>query len=243
MKTFFIKINLILIICFMCLHINAQEAQTDSLSPKQNIIKSNILGLAEGNFTFGYERIINKNISINLLAGYINFTHWAPSRFAQSILILHAGVGFTDYLQGYVIIPEVRFYFKSNKNKLPRGYYIASHIRYKNLKHDFEDKILYQKNNFLGPPSGDTVNCSYNGISSELSTGLTFGFQSISKKGFAFEWFIGPQLKQIVINRTYLNSDANDTLLIGKFEYRSEYIMQNVKQFGIRAGMTIGYAF
>lgn len=243
MKTLLQK-YIVVIICFMYLHSNAQNKQTDSLTTRKNIIKFNVLGfVGGGNFTFGYEKVSSKKITINVMLGYINSIRNTPSKTFQSLPFVYDGTEFTEHLQGYILIPEIRYYFKSNKNKIPQGYYIASHIRYKNLKHDFEDKILYQKNNFLGPPSGDTVNCSHRGISSELSTGLTFGFQSISKKGLAFEWFIGPQFKQIVINRIYSNSDASDALLIGKFEYRSEYIMQNVKQFGIRAGMTIGYAF
>ncbi len=207
---------------------------------KRNIIKNNVLGFFGANFTFGYERILSKHFSINFIAGYVNIIHEVPSRFEQSLSISGGGYpDIRDELKGFLVIPEMRYNLKKNiyKDKIYRGYYMSSFVRYKYLHHNFKDLIW-------GP------DFSHTGISQELSTGLLFGYQAVSKDGFSFEWFMGPQIKNTVIHRNYFDSNLNENLFIKKFAspkespYNNSYdVMQNGTVFGFRVGMTIGYAF
>jgi hypothetical protein len=105
----------------------------DSLNPyikpyHKNVIKFNptpMLLWSKKNVTFSYERILNRNQSIALSVGYLEF----PSLFKDTIGSLLAITGREKY--GINLALEYRFYlFKRNSRPAPDGIFIAPYTSY-----------------------------------------------------------------------------------------------------------------
>lgn len=159
-------------------------------TPKMNLIKINLTGLPIRNYSFQYERVLNKTISVGLS---YRFMPEGSLPFKKQILNsiddndLEARNIINSFtLSNYAITPEVRFYL--GKKGYGRGFYIAPFFR--NAK--------YNGNNFDVDFKDENDNNQTLSLSGEIKSntfGILLGAQwSLSKHIVLDWWILGPHI-------------------------------------------------
>jgi hypothetical protein len=167
---------------------SAQIKEEKKVNPGYNFIKVNLTAIVLKNYSFQYERVLNKSISIALSYKIMPAT---TLPFQSSILKL---VGDEDAetkktiedlrLSSSVITPEIRFYL--GKKGFGRGFYIAPFYRHSTFKTSALD-IFYSD-------SADAQsNIKLSGKLSANTGGLLFGVQHAFGKHIVLDtWIFGP---------------------------------------------------
>jgi hypothetical protein len=103
---------------------------------QDDILKTNISGPLIGEFTLGYERIINNKNTLNIKVGY-----WKPimSPFFSGTTFEPRQYSYQDDQGALEASVEFRFYM--GKAESPRGFYIGPYFRNFNLSAQFTDEI------------------------------------------------------------------------------------------------------
>jgi hypothetical protein len=130
-------------------------------------------------------------------------------------------IGDTD-LSGFAITPEYRYYLSDRKEAM-EGFYVAPFLRYQNLTL----KSTYTSYNGTGTgTSQQTEKASLD----TFGGGILIGHQWIFKQHFSLDLFLGPSYNGGTVK--YEGSQGTQTLDAGSF-----------KGFGVRSGITFGFAF
>jgi len=122
---------------FALLGFHAYTQTTDSI-PKpakelKNSIKINLTSMViwDNSFQLSYERVINKNQTLNVFGGYNEF----PVNL--SLDLDNTSLSNTSNRSGYSFGADYRFYLaKENKYAVPHGVYLAPFISFYNFKAD-----------------------------------------------------------------------------------------------------------
>ena len=235
------------------------EAPKEKSEIKKNIVKVNLMALGLKNYSFQYERVLTKHISVALGVRTMP-TGGLP---LKNTIIELVGADdpqvtqtLTDLKVGnFAITPEVRFYL--SRKGYGRGFYIAPYYRFakftsEELPIEFEGDGATQKTIKL---KGDvTTN----------SGGLMFGAQWQIGKMVSLDWWISgghygvskgtlsgipsPSLSAAEQDelRTIINDFDNDFPLIkttAEVSANSVKAIVNGPWAGVRAGLTIGIRF
>ena len=168
----------------------AKEEKNTDASSKKNVIKTNLTSFLISTVHLNYERVINKNITLQLGAHY-TFLGFNNSDFAR--------------LNGFGITPEVRLY---PAGLPPAGFFVGLSPRFQ--RYTISDS---------GSSSENTL--------SLLGVGVILGGQWLINDMISLEVYGGPSANKIM--RTASNSQQND--------------FSGISTFGLRFGVTVGYAF
>jgi len=226
---------------------------------KMNIVKVNLMAIALKNYSFQYERVINKRISVALglrtmpsttlpfKSAFNNIAGSDDPQVSQTINDLKIG--------NFAITPEVRFYL--GKKGFGRGFYIAPYYRFAKFTSS-ELPIEYA----TSPTTTNTVKLK--GDVATHTGGLMFGAQWALGKYISLDWWIlgahygksngsltGVPTSPLTAAeqndiRTTIE-DFNESLPVGKIT--SQISANSVKAIidgpwaGVRAGLTIGFRF
>lgn len=182
-----LKIFILLCLSFTATKVFSQymDEEEGEVPLTMNIIKLNAPDLLMRNFTFQYERVINKRISVALgLRGMPN------GKIPLSAALLNSvGLGLvSDFtplnkikVNGFAITPEMRFYV--GKKGYGQGFYLAPFYRYSQAKLK-EITIDYD----LTPTSEKLI--KLNGKSSVNMGGLMIGAQWFLGERISLDWWI-----------------------------------------------------
>lgn len=154
----------------------------------KTIVKADVMGLGLRNFSFSAERVINKNLSINLGIRFM------PEGGIPGLSLIEKQIGDVEgifladtKINSFAFTPELRIYL--GKYGYGRGFYIAPYYNYfgfnlSNLKVEYEVK------NALGQK--ETENVILDGGIKTHSGGLMFGYQWLvgAKKNIVIDWGI-----------------------------------------------------
>jgi hypothetical protein len=215
----------------------------------QNVVKLNLFALAFTNFSLQYERAFGEKIS-----GALGFTVM-PSRGLPSALSSDPTVGKMK-ISDWSITPEFRWYPGTNKGA-PHGFYIAPYLRYSSTSLELPLDFT---------PSGGLAPRTYNieGNYSGFGGGVMFGVQWLIKEKVSIDWWIlgghygtgsasvsikddftvlppaqraelKAELDAIEIPAGKISSSITDT--------EAKIDVTSLPYFGVRSGLTIGYAF
>jgi hypothetical protein len=150
------------------------------------------------NITFSYERLINKNMSVVLQAGYLVF----PPIFDDTIaMVIHMTRG---NKKGINLASEYRWYpFARNRRPAPDGVYIGGYVQYYGYKWDNSFNIIHDT---LREPG------KLEGRLNILNVGFELGYQFIFWKRFSLDLLLfGPSFGyyqgQVDIKSTLLSPD------------------------------------
>jgi hypothetical protein len=165
--------------------VNKKPAAETGDKHKMNIVKVNLMALALKNYSFQYERVLTKKISVavgirSMPTGALplqdlfvdQIADGDPDREAE-IRALKVG--------NFAITPEVRFYL--NKKGYGRGFYIAPYYRYAKFKSE-EFPVDYE----TGPSSSNTIKLKGDIVTH--SGGLMIGAQWHLGKVVTLDWWI-----------------------------------------------------
>jgi hypothetical protein len=223
----------------------------------KNVVKFNMMSLALATGTLQYERALHKNFSV-ALAGTRVFERGLNN-------FLTNGDPFLESLKfdGWAITPEFRFYpGKTLENPAPHGFYIALYGRMTNLR--LRNTFFYSVES---TSNGVTTNNEYEADASFVyrgtGVGLMFGSQWIVAKHFSIDWWI---IGGHYGTATFRGDFKSPSIADYPNEFKTELLNQegvagvapaNVKVSGdegsfkvggfgfggIRAGLTLGFAF
>lgn len=223
---------------------------------KKNIIKLNLMALPLKNFSFQYERVLSKHVSLAL------GVRTMPSSTLpfQSTFISIADVtdqqtidNLTKFKTGnFALTPEVRFYL--SKKGYGRGFYIAPYYRYAKFSSE-ELPVEYTSGN-------TTATIRLKGDVATHNAGLLFGAQWKLGKAVSLDWWIlgahygqsngtltgTPSQALTQQEQTDLRSEI-ESLEIPLTKIKAEVTANSAKAIfdgpwaGIRSGLTLGIRF
>ena len=152
---------------------------------KKNIVKVNLMALGLKNYSFQYERILTKKISVavgvrTMPTGSLPFQDIFVDQFADGDPDLESNIRSLK-VGNFAITPEVRFYL--SKKGYGRGFYIAPYYRYAKFKSE-EFPVDYES----GPSTTNTIKLK--GDVATHSGGLMFGAQWHLGKVVTLDWWI-----------------------------------------------------
>lgn len=235
------------------------EAPKQKSEIKKNIVKVNLMALGLKNYSFQYERVLTKHISVALGVRTMP-TGGLP---LKNTIIDLVGTDNPDVTQtltdlkvgNFAITPEVRFYL--SKKGYGRGFYVAPYYRF--AKFNSEELPIE-----FDADGGGTKTIKLKGDVTTNSGGLMFGAQWQIGKIVMIDWWIlgghygvskgtlsGVPSSSLSANeqdeiRTIINDFENDIPLT---KITADVNANNVKAIvdgpwaGVRAGLTIGIRF
>ncbi len=232
MKYQFNKISLLLM--FLCLSAFSSQAQNKGEGSEfTNVLKTNVLGYLAGQYQLAYERVINPHFSAQLSAGFL--TGNSDGTLGTN--------SYDSKRTGYIIIPEARYYFGG---RAPKRFYVGAFARYRHANNDLTDKT------WTSGGTGTNQDLSRERKVNSIGGGLVAGYQVITRGGFTFDVFAGPQYKSRTTTITYdnaaLNQAANNSSYdsLGDELFDSKFVnfdLDDSANFGLRFGFNIGFAF
>lgn len=176
---------------------------------KDNVVKLNLFGLIVGQYQLAYERALNENLSVQLGAGIIS-REWDLSIGNSTN---------TQQDNGFIIIPEVRYYF----SEAPKGVYGGAFLRYRSVTNSVEYTTFDQNLN--------TVNAKVEATRNAIGGGLLIGYQVLISDAVGIDIQLGPQYKSV--STDFTNNDPNSTVT---FEGEDSGV-------GVRFAINFGIAF
>lgn len=229
MKKLISKTLVLCLLCSLTVSIAHAQKNDESNSEFKHIIKTNVLGYFAGQYQLAYEHAINNNFSAQLSAGFLTGSGSAT--------------GYETNRTGFILIPEVRYYFGGNA---PERLYVGAFARYRHASNKLTDE------NFTNGGTGTNQDLSRKRKVNSVGGGMILGYQVIAGRGFTFDIFAGPQYKSRSQNTVY-NTDAlneaatssgydnmGDELFSSKF---IDFKIDDKAGMGLRFGFNFGYAF
>lgn len=195
---------------FTTIAVALHAQKNDSVAKQEkffrNSIKLNLTSniLYRNSYLFGYERIVNKHQSLNIMGGY--------QEFPLSLNLNLPGTKFENTRQnsGYSIAADYRFYLaKTNKCLIaPQGVYLAPFVAFQHFQS--QRGIRYTSD---GVTDSTDLNTSIN----LLNIGGGLGYQFVLGKRFVIDaMMFGPALTHYTFNARLSQEidglDTNETL-------------------------------
>lgn len=204
---------------------------SQSLLGGKNIIKTNLSGIALGNYHVTYERAVFKNMSLSVSYRYMP-KRLVPLKSTLDKYITSEDVFFGDFQMGNTAItPEFRFYFGLGKMK---GFYVAPYGRF--AKFDLSVPVKYVASSLPGSP---TKYATFSGTINSFSGGLMIGTQfQIFKKLVLDIWMLGAHYGNSTgqldatnitpamtsLEQQSLQATLNDLKEIGPFKFEGKVV-------------------
>ena len=228
-----------------------------------NIVKFNLAGLVLNNYTFQYERVFKRKMSVALSARFMPYSTLPIKQLVRDYMGNNNpdSYGIIDRFKvsNFSFTPEVRFYLGKGNGQ---GFYIAPFYRFSQFKSDdlfvgytvkenpTDLNETYHEVNFKGKLTGHTL-------------GVIIGSQWSIKNRFIIDWSIaGPHWgisngNFVGITNYTLDQNDKDKIInaindldipLTKLNY--EFPAPNVAKMkfngpwgGVRVGLSVGYKF
>ncbi len=201
---------------FVLLHVLVFVSSILAQRNSKNLIKVNPLSTAiASTVSLSYERVIARSTSLQLSTSY---TYGMIHPDLDNIVFAGLAGPVFSTVWGYSIVPELRYYFSAHG--APEGWFLGPFLR-------------YQQYEVLDPGITFSGSAIYNLYSvRNIGFGVIVGRQWVLENGIAIALFAGPYLQSA--NQELIEGRASDTMNAPPFVSNG---------FGLRAGVTVGYAF
>jgi hypothetical protein len=240
------KLALFILISLFSLLLVAQE-DTD-LKQQKNQIDLDITDLPTAFFSFSYERVIGKHISVGLGVGFKS----------EDGLIQFSGIA-TDRIQtndikysGYKLIPEFRYYMNESVNgAMLSGFYVGAYLKYSDFNSDLVGTYV----------DSEAVShlFEYEAEITVTSIGLMVGYKLPLSKHFSIDFLIaGPgsggynfELNNSIPPPDEFYDDLNNALdeysvldlINADFGFNNNKLRSKFSAISFRYGISVGYSF
>jgi hypothetical protein len=184
---------------------------------KKNLVVALVVLLMGGVFTSANAQ--ENVVKINIFSPIVKTFNMSYERKISATGSFQIGGFFTSYspegtsFSGFGVTPEYRFYL--SESEAPAGVYVAPFLRYQNFKveNTFDSEVT-------------------KGTWSAFGGGVVIGKQWIFKEKISLDIFIGPQYNANADVKITSGSGSSESFDLGVFD-----------GFGIRTGLTLGFAF
>jgi len=130
-------LSLSILLLFFTLPLMAQE--TMAVKQQKNQVNFELTDLPTAFFSFSYERVIGKQLSVDLGIGFKS----------EDGLIKFSGID-TERIKtnditysGFKLIPEIRYYLKESANgAMLNGFYFGAYLKYSDFKSDLQGTYI-----------------------------------------------------------------------------------------------------
>jgi hypothetical protein len=224
---------------------------------KMNIVKVNLMALALKNYSFQYERVLTKKISVavgvrTMPTGSLPFQDVFVDQFGDDDADVESTIRDVK-IGNFALTPEVRFYL--NKKGYGRGFYIAPYYRFAKFNSE-ELPITYDGD------GGTEKTIRLKGDMTTHSGGLMIGAQWHLGKVVTLDWWIlgahygtsngtlnGVPSSSLSQNEQTDIKNTIESLELPLTKITAEVSANNIKAIidgpwgGVRAGLSIGIRF
>lgn len=240
------KLALFILISLFSLLLLAQE--DTNLKQQKNQIDLDITDLPTAFFSFSYERVIGKHISVGLGVGFKS----------EDGLIQFSGID-TDRIQtndikysGYKLIPEFRYYINESVNgAMLSGFYVGAYLKYSDFNSDLVGTYV----------DSEAVShlFEYEAEITVTSIGLMVGYKLPLSKHFSIDFLIaGPgsgsynfKLNNSIPPPDEFYDDLNNALdeysvldlINADFGFNNNKLRSKFSAISFRYGISVGYSF
>lgn len=246
------KITFSLLACILfSSSIIAQELD-ETEKERKNEIGFELLDLIDGSYHFSYERLVYKNFSFVLGAGYktedglVNLSGINRDKIKTSDITY----------DGIKIIPEIRYYIKKTQSYSLDGFYVGLYFKYARFKSDLDGTYYPDGDNTV---AGDERIIEFDATLKSTAVGLIIGYKLPITKRFTLDFMIaGPgagRYNVSLVNKRDLPDEFYDDLNEALENYSFldfinadfRFSDTNLKSaFGFpsfRYGISLGYSF
>ena len=204
-KSFCTYSLIVLILQLTVTSIKAQDTSNRQSNFRNNIIKINVIPIAESinghnqkRISIEYERFLKHNLSVGAVVNFGLFEDYTFIKY-HDYFDENEGFSYTRkdvVTRGYHFIPSVKFYFWGTKQKKGQGLYISGCLDFNQY---FKKSEIYfsQMNSFAYENSSTT----------RLSTGATLGGQFVAFTRLVIDLNISIYGKLFSVNRGQNNSE------------------------------------
>jgi hypothetical protein len=224
-------------------------AQEDmGMKQQKNEIGLQLSDMPTAFFSFNYERVIGKHISVQLGLGFksedglIKFSGINSNRIKTNDITYF----------GYKLIPEFKYYLHESTNSaILSGFYFGAYLKYSDFGSDLEGTYI---------DSEDVSHFfKYKGDITVTSIGLMIGYKLPVSKHFYLDFLIaGPgsgsynfKLKNIIPPPDEFYDDLNEALkkysildlINADFKFNNNRLRSAFSTISFRYGISLGYAF
>ena len=222
-----------LMLALAMISFGSQAQDKKSTNEFNHVLKTNVLGYLAGQYQISYEKPLNEHFSVQLSAGFLTGNN-SGSLGVRS---------YKGHRIGLILIPEARYYFKGNA---PKGFYLGAFARYRSASNILDDQ------SFTAGGTGIDQDLSRVRRATSIGGGVLIGYQLITKGGFTFDIFAGPQYKSRSTKITYDNDALNVPSTVAGYDSKGDELFSskfgsidyNDKAgMGLRFGFNIGFAF
>lgn len=224
----------------------AQE--TMAVKQQKNQVNFELTDLPTAFFSFSYERVIGKQLSVDLGIGFKS----------EDGLIKFSGID-TERIKtnditysGFKLIPEIRYYLKESSNgAMLNGFYFGAYLKYSDFKSDLQGTYI---------DSQDVSHLfKYKGDITVTSIGFMVGYKLPVAKRFYVDFLIaGPgsgsynfKLDNVIPPPDEFYDDLNTALenyslldlIDADFKFRNNKLKSTFGTVSFRYGISLGYSF
>lgn len=192
----------------------------------QHDVKFNFLGFLFNQYQFGYENVLNEEMSAG---GYLSYSIW---NLETTTFDANGDLVTEEYkLSGLSVIPNFRFYF--NPDDDCDGYFAEAYIKWRRRTTTNQQTSVPETNQFGGT---EYVTYDYDVSQSATALGVGFGRKWLTNAGFFAETFFGIG-KNLIENTKYSEQAVEDY-------YESiDYSDLNWSGIDIRVAFNVGWRF
>ena len=218
---------------------NIPKKKVHTEPPKDHIIKLNLLSPIVSTLMLFYQQNFSTENSFQIGIGYMNFDGFGNTSNTYNSPYSSSTSANNTNTKSFYFTPEYRYVFSGENMS---GSFIAPFLRYSNMTYSadftktYYDPITYQSTSITNPFS---FNYQTIGI------GICIGQQYIYKNKVSIEVYAGPVYNMLVAS-TIPTGNPN----YSKYDFGSNPIEIdkkisniNIKNYGIRAGFTVGFLF
>lgn len=180
--------------------LQAQRATADTPKQFEQMFKVNLTDFAFGQYTVGYERVINPSTSLGLLVGGIGFF--------QESNVANFGASYDSWggwypgveasmeaeVSGWEFSPEVRRYGYIHDG-MPEGLYVSAFLQVRSLRVDVDEEVDFEGAQLYGVDYRHEIDHDLRFFS--IGSGLNLGYQWIADNGLTIDAYFGPMFRSV----------------------------------------------
>jgi hypothetical protein len=181
----------------------AQRVTEDAPPQFTQLFKVNLTDFAFGQYTAGYERVLNSSTTLGILVGGIGFYEESinsnfGARYDNSGFWEGTEAAVEAEVSGWELSPEVRRYGYIHDG-MPEGLYVAGYLQLRSLRAEVDEEVDFLNQNLYGVDYQHEIDHDLRLFT--FGAGINLGYQWIADNGLTIDAYFGPMFRSV--NRSW----------------------------------------